>query len=37
MSRVSTPFTLETSGKLTLGLADMRFESGAAGSLACPH
>ncbi|HJS92531.1 MAG TPA: exo 1,3/1,4-beta-D-glucan glucohydrolase [Steroidobacteraceae bacterium] len=37
MSRVSTPFTLETSGKLTLGLADIRFESGAAGSLACPH
>jgi len=37
MSRVWTPFTLQTTGKLTLGIADIRLESGAAGASACPH
>ncbi len=37
MSRVWTPFTLETSGKLALGLANIRLQSGAAGAVACPH
>jgi beta-glucosidase len=37
MAQVWTPFTLQTSGKLTLGIANIRLESGAAPSLACPH
>ena len=37
MSRVWTPFSLATSGKLALGIADIRLESGAAGTLPCPH
>jgi len=37
MSRVLTPFALQTAGKLTLGIANIRLESGAAGAAACPH
>ncbi|HVS76571.1 MAG TPA: exo 1,3/1,4-beta-D-glucan glucohydrolase [Steroidobacteraceae bacterium] len=37
MSRVWTPFTLQTSGKLTLGLANIRLETGAAGAAPCPR
>jgi len=37
MSRVWTPFTLETTGRLTLALANIRLESGADGALPCPH
>ena len=35
MARVWTPFTLQTSGRLTLGIADIRLESGAAHLLPC--
>ncbi|MBW4050537.1 MAG: glycoside hydrolase family 3 protein [Proteobacteria bacterium] len=35
MRRVVTPFTLQTTGKLTLGLANIRIESGAAHPLPC--
>jgi beta-glucosidase len=35
MRHVWTPFTLETSGKLTLGLANIRLESGATHALPC--
>ncbi|MGH8296696.1 MAG: glycoside hydrolase family 3 protein, partial [Steroidobacteraceae bacterium] len=37
MSRVWAPFTLETTGKLTLGLADIRLQSGAPGAVTCPR
>ncbi len=37
MSRVWTPFELQTTGKLTLGIANIRLESGAAGAVACPR
>jgi beta-glucosidase len=37
MARVWTPFTLATSGKLTLDLANIRLESGAAHPLPCGH
>jgi beta-glucosidase len=37
MTHVWTPFTLETTGRLTLGLANIRLESGPAGAAACPH
>ena len=37
MRRVVTPFTLETHGKLTLGLADIRLLSGPGGAAACPR
>ena len=37
MSRVRTPFILQTSGKLTLGLANIHLESSADGALPCPH
>jgi beta-glucosidase len=35
MTRVWTPFALQTSGRLALGLADIRLESGAAHLLPC--
>jgi beta-glucosidase len=37
MRHVWTPFTLATSGKLTLGLANIRLESGATHPLPCGH
>ncbi|HEX8755579.1 MAG TPA: exo 1,3/1,4-beta-D-glucan glucohydrolase [Steroidobacteraceae bacterium] len=37
MSRVRTPFALQTAGKLTLGIANIRLESGTAGNLRCSH
>src|SRR6185437_15902046 len=37
MRRVSTPFALQTSGKLTLGIANIRLESGATHTLPCGH
>ncbi|MDE2448900.1 MAG: exo 1,3/1,4-beta-D-glucan glucohydrolase [Gammaproteobacteria bacterium] len=37
MSRVRTPFALQTAGKLTLAISDIRLESGTAGSAACGH
>ena len=37
MRRVVTPFTLETTGKLALGLANIRLEAGAPHPLACGH
>ena len=33
MSRVSTPFALETAGRLTLGIANIRLESGTAHAI----
>jgi len=35
MSRVSTPFELKTTGALTLGIGNIRLESGTAGSFRC--
>ena len=35
MSRVRTPFALQTAGKLTLAITNIRLESGTAGSVAC--
>ena len=35
MSRVSTPFALQTAGKLTLAIANIRLESGTAGDTHC--
>jgi beta-glucosidase len=37
MRHVSTPFALQTAGKLTLGIADIRLESGTAGAAPCPQ
>jgi beta-glucosidase len=37
MARVSTPFALQTAGRLTLAIANIRLESGAAGAADCPH
>ena len=37
MRRVWTPFMLETSGKLTLGIANIRLQAGAAHTLPCGH
>ncbi|HEY7888915.1 MAG TPA: exo 1,3/1,4-beta-D-glucan glucohydrolase [Steroidobacteraceae bacterium] len=37
MSRVRTPFALQTVGKLTLAIGNIRLESGTAGSAACAH
>jgi beta-glucosidase len=37
MTHVWTPFTIETTGKLTLGLADIHLETGAAHPLPCVH
>jgi beta-glucosidase len=37
MSRVWTPFALQTAGKLTLAISNIRLESGTAGSAACGH
>lgn len=37
MSRVWTPFALQTSGKLTLGLTNIRLESGTASGAHCGH
>jgi beta-glucosidase len=37
MSRVWTPFSLVTSGRLAIGLANIRLESGAAHTLPCGH
>lgn len=36
MSRVSTPFALQTAGKLTLDITNIRLESGTAGA-GCAH
>ncbi|MGH8303916.1 MAG: putative glycoside hydrolase, partial [Steroidobacteraceae bacterium] len=36
MSRVWTPFALQTAGKLTLDVTNIRLESGTAGT-ACPR
>jgi beta-glucosidase len=37
MRRVVTPFTLETTGRLALGIANVRLEAGAPHPLACGH
>ena len=37
MTRVWTPFALRTAGKLTLGIANIRLESGIAGTARCPR
>jgi beta-glucosidase len=37
MSRVWTPFSLVTTGRLAIGLANIRLESGAAHTLPCGH
>jgi beta-glucosidase len=37
MSRVWTPFALQTAGKLTLDIADIHLESGATHTLPCGH
>ena len=37
MSRVSTPFALRTAGQLTLGITNIRLESGTAGDPHCGH
>ncbi|HEV2271028.1 MAG TPA: exo 1,3/1,4-beta-D-glucan glucohydrolase [Steroidobacteraceae bacterium] len=37
MRRVSTPFAVQTAGKLTLAISNIRVESGTAGSVACGH
>ena len=37
MSRVWTPFALRTAGKLALGIANVRLESGVAGAANCPR
>ena len=37
MSRVWTAFELQTAGKLTLGVANIRLESGTAGNVHCGH
>jgi beta-glucosidase len=36
-SRVWTPFALQTAGKLTLAITNIRLESGTAGTVTCPH
>jgi beta-glucosidase len=35
LSRVRTPFALQTEGKLTLSITNIRLESGTAGSMTC--
>ncbi len=37
VSRVWTPFALQTVGKLTLAIANIRLQSGTAGAVTCPH
>lgn len=37
MSGIWTPFALQTAGKLTLGIANIRLESGTAHALSCGH
>ncbi len=37
VGRVWTPFVLQTAGKLTLGITNIRLESGTAGGAACGH
>lgn len=37
MTHVWTPFILATSGRLTIALANIKLQSGAAGALPCPH
>jgi beta-glucosidase len=37
MSRVWTPFALQTAGRLTLAITNIHLESGTAGSVACGH
>jgi beta-glucosidase len=37
MARVRTPFALQTAGTLALDIGNIRLESGAAGTAACPH
>lgn len=37
MSRVWTPFALQTAGKLTLAVTNVRLESGTAGDVHCAH
>ena len=37
MSRVWTPFALQTAGKLTLAVTNIRLESGTAGDVHCGH
>jgi beta-glucosidase len=37
MSRVWTPFALQTAGTLTLAIGNIRLESGTAGAIACAH
>jgi beta-glucosidase len=37
VSRVWTPFTLQTTGKLTLDISNIRLESGTAAGRACGH
>jgi len=37
VSRVWTPFALQTAGRLTLAITNIRLESGTAGAAACGH
>jgi beta-glucosidase len=37
MSRVWTPFSLQTAGKLTMAITNIRLESDTAGDGHCPH
>ena len=37
VSRVWTPFALQTAGRLTLAITNIRLESGTAGAIACDH
>lgn len=37
VGRVWTPFALQTAGKLTLGITNIRLQSGPAGGAACRH
>jgi hypothetical protein len=37
MSHVWTPFALQTAGKLTLAITNIRLESGTAGAVTCAH
>jgi beta-glucosidase len=37
MRRVSTPFALQTAGKLTLAITNIRLETGTAGAVSCAH
>jgi len=37
MSRVRTPFALQTAGSLTLAITNIRLQSGTAGRSACGH